>query len=51
MGVEAVGSGYAIIKGGGLPRLDVIGYHSQLDWNVLLERLSRIASTDDVIIK
>jgi hypothetical protein len=51
MGVEATASGYAIITGGGLPRIDVIGYNPQVDWDVLIERLSRITASDEVIIE
>jgi hypothetical protein len=51
MGVEATPQGYAIVTGGGLPRIDVIGYNPRLDWNVLMERLKRISSSDEVIIK
>ena len=51
MGVEATPQGYAIITGGGLPRIDVIGYNPRLDWNVLMERLNRISTSDEVIIK
>ncbi|MEY3288657.1 MAG: hypothetical protein RLZZ419_899 [Pseudomonadota bacterium] len=51
MGVKATPEGYAIITGGGLPRLDVIGYNPRLDWTVLMERLKRISTTDEVIIK
>ncbi|WP_246247108.1 YdbH domain-containing protein [Candidatus Methylobacter favarea] len=51
MGVEATGSGYAIITGGGLPRINVIGYNPQVDWDVLMERLSRITASDEVIIE
>jgi hypothetical protein len=51
MGVKAVPEGYAIITGGGLPRLDVIGYNPRLDWTVLMERLKRISTTDEVIVK
>ena len=50
MGVEARESGYAIITGGGLPRIDVIGYNPRVDWNVLMERLKRITASDEVII-
>lgn len=51
MGVEARPQGYAIITGGGLPRIEVIGYNPRLDWNVLMERLKRISASDEVIIK
>ena len=51
MGLKATPQGYAIITGGGLPRIDVIGYNSRLDWNVLMERLNRISTSDEVIVK
>ncbi len=51
MGVEATEQGYFLIKGGGLPRVDVIGYNHRVDWAVLLNRLSRISSTRDVRIE
>ncbi|MGR9087922.1 MAG: C4-dicarboxylate ABC transporter [Gammaproteobacteria bacterium] len=51
MGLEATSTGYYIIKGGGLPRIDVIGYNSRIDWEVLIERLKRITASDDVIIE
>ena len=51
MGVEARESGYAIITGGGLPRIEVLGYNSRVDWHVLMERLERISSSDEVIIE
>jgi hypothetical protein len=51
MGVNATSSGYAIITGGGLPRIDVIGYNPRVDWNVLIERLGRITASDKVIVK
>ncbi len=51
MGVEARESGYAIITGGGLPRIDVIGYNPRVDWNVLMERLKRITTSDEVIVE
>ncbi len=51
MGVEAAEQGYYIIKGGGLPRIDVIGYNLQVDWKVLMRRLSRISQTDRLIVE
>lgn len=51
MGVEATDNGFYLIKGGGLPRINVIGYNPRLDWDILLNRLSRIKTTDEVIVK
>ncbi|MGR9036592.1 MAG: C4-dicarboxylate ABC transporter, partial [Gammaproteobacteria bacterium] len=51
MGVEATENGYYIVKGGGLPRIDVIGFNPQVDWNVLMERLKRITASDEIIVQ
>lgn len=51
MGVEATESGYAIITGGGLPRINVIGYNPRVDWNVLMDRLKRLSTSDEVMIE
>lgn len=51
-GVEPAEQGYYIVKGGGLPRIDVMGYNPRVDWNVLLERLKRITmASDDMVIE
>ncbi len=50
-GVEPAEQGYYIVKGGGLPRIDVMGYNLRVDWNVLLERLRRITISDDMVIE
>lgn len=44
-GVEPLANGYYLVKGGGLPRIDVIGYNNQVDWQVLVTRLQRIFHT------
>jgi hypothetical protein len=36
-------NGYYIVKGGGLPRIDVVGYQREVDWNTLLERLRSVS--------
>lgn len=44
-GVEPLNQGYYLVKGGGLPRIDVIGYNNQVDWRILTTRLQRIFHT------
>lgn len=53
MGVAASDvSGYYIVKGGGLPRIDVMGYNPRIDWPVLQERLQRITkSSSEAVIQ
>lgn len=38
-GLEAAGDGYTIVEGSGLPRLQVIGHQTQVDWSTLVRRL------------
>ena len=46
MGINAVNEGFYLVKGQGLPRVDVIAYNTQLDFNVLLKRLERITQAE-----
>jgi len=41
-GIEDAGSGYVLIKGGGIPALSVLGYNRAVDWNELVDRLKRV---------
>lgn len=50
-GVGPSKQGYYIVKGGGLPRIDVIGYNHRIDWAVLIERLKRISQAENAQIK
>jgi len=53
-GAEPFGDGgYYIVKGGGLPRINIIGYNQQVDWRILLNRLKRVMnfSTGSPIIR
>lgn len=34
--------GFPIVRGGGVPALDVIGYNRRVDWNELVDRLQRV---------
>jgi hypothetical protein len=38
-GLEPTDDGYTIVEGSGLPRLQVIGHQTQVDWPTLLQRL------------
>jgi hypothetical protein len=51
-GVEPTAAGYYIVKGGLLPpRIDVIGYNQDVDWNDLLHRLQSITAVGTPVIK
>ncbi len=47
-GAGSAPGGYYIIKGGGLPRINIIGYNKSVDWNVLITRLKRVTNLGDV---
>ncbi len=42
-GVADANQGYYLVKGGGVPRIDVIGHNRQTDWNILVDRLINIS--------
>jgi len=50
-GVEDTNQGYYLVKGGGIPRIDVIGHNKNTDWNVLLDRLANIATSGSPTIQ
>lgn len=50
-GVAAAKQGYYIVKGGGLPRIDVIGYTREVDWPVLLARLKRVTQNNGAVVR
>lgn len=43
-GVAQAKQGYYIVKGGGIPRIDVVGYARKVNWKILVERLKRVTS-------
>lgn len=50
-GVEARGDGFYIVKGRGIPRIDVIGFRRQVDWPQLLARLKAATDSGDITIE
>lgn len=42
----APGDGYYIVRGGGIPALNVIGYNRRVDWNELIDRLQRVIASN-----
>ena len=50
-GVAAADPGYYIVVGGGLPRIDVVGYNERVDWSVLVERLVRATSSAGPVVR
>lgn len=49
--MEPAKAGYYIVKGSGLPRIDVIGYNKEFSWDTLLNRLKTLAKTGKPVFK
>ncbi len=45
-GVRPAENGYYLVEGGGIPRISIIGYNRQTDWQLLLDQLRAISATD-----
>ncbi|MDZ7751128.1 MAG: hypothetical protein U5S82_05570 [Gammaproteobacteria bacterium] len=44
-GVAPADQGYYLVRGSGLPRIDIIGYNRLVDWDTLLTRLRRVTTS------
>ena len=42
-GVEPADQGYYLVKGGGIPRIDIKGFNRRTDWTLLTKKLGQIA--------
>ena len=45
-GAGASGDGYYIVKGSGLPRIDVVGFRKQVSWSRLVRQLTEITRSN-----
>ena len=45
-GLHSAGTGFTIVEGAGVPRLNVVGFNRQVDWPTLLERLAAVGKGD-----
>lgn len=41
-GVEPAENGYYLVKGGGLPRVDIVGFNRETDWDLLVSKLKEM---------
>ena len=48
-GVEKAGGGYYIVKGAGLPRIDVIGSQTRVAWTTLVRQLGAVMESEIVV--
>ena len=49
-GVERTAQGYTIIKGGGIPALNVVGYNRFVGWGEMLERIQAVIEGNSKMI-
>ena len=47
----AQGQGYNLVKGRGLPRIDVVGYRDTVSWQRLVQQLAAIARSGSATVK
>jgi hypothetical protein len=45
-GLDRRDPGYAILRGSGLPRIDVVGFASRVSWSALVQQLAAIMESD-----
>jgi hypothetical protein len=50
-GVEPAAGGYYLVKGGGLPRIDIIGHVRRVDWAELVDRLQRAMAAPAPVVQ
>ena len=43
-GVAPAGDGYYLVEGGGIPRIDIVGFTRRTDWTLLVAQLKEIAA-------
>ncbi|WP_257385653.1 hypothetical protein [Tahibacter caeni] len=49
-GLDADGARYTLVEGRGLPRIQIVGHQSEVDWAVLVDRLKAAASGTKPVI-
>lgn len=49
-GVGRTENGFYIVKGSGIPRIDIVGFTDEVSWSVLTARLKRVVKSQDVIV-
>jgi hypothetical protein len=45
-GIEDTPQGFVLVKGGGVPAINVLGYNRDVGWNELLTRLRRVIDSN-----
>lgn len=50
-GVGPAKQGYYLVKGGGIPRIDIVGFNRRIDWELLVQKLEEITESGTPVIQ
>ncbi len=50
-GLETVGNSYVILKGKGLPQINVVGYARRASWSTIVEQLKGIIESEGPVVE
>ena len=50
-GIEPAGTGYYILRGSGLPQINVVGYSRKASWSTIVEQLKSIMESEGPVIE
>ena len=50
-GIAPAERGYYIVRGAGVPRIDVMGFNRRIDWTILLDRLRAVTQSDGPVVR
>ena len=50
-GIEPAERGYYLVKGGGIPRIDIIGFNRRTDWAILVSKLKQVTEGGPPVIE
>lgn len=50
-GIEPAGTGYYILRGSGLPQINVVGYSRRASWSTIVEQLKSIMESEGPVIE
>ncbi len=50
-GIAPAEQGYYLVKGGGIPRIDIVGFNRRTDWNILLDKLQQMTEVKKPVVE
>ncbi len=49
-GVAPAKEGYYLVKGGGIPRIDIVGFNRRIDWDLFVRKLEEISQSGTPVV-